>query len=166
GGHEHDELGELQRDRVRVSRDTAAIAVGDNLRRGHGRRGRILPGATGVEDAGDSSVAVRAQTAGVASGARPGRADWSPSTRPRITAMHRRSLAVAFVFVAGCTLQRVPPAHSPAQDDHMAHMSAADLRAPARVASAGDWQGTPGLPPSNMTAEARLKASPRHAEWV
>lgn len=27
-------------------------------------------------------------------------------------------------------------------------------------------QGTPGLPPSNLQAAARIKASPRHAEWV
>jgi carboxymethylenebutenolidase len=49
-------------------------------------------------------------------------------------------------------------------DDHMAHMNAADLRAPAT--SSVDRQGVAGLPPSNATAEARLKASPRHGEWV
>ena len=51
----------------------------------------------------------------------------------------------------------------------MAHMSAADLSAelsaPGRVRIRGA-QGIPGLPASSLTAEARLKASPRHAEWV
>jgi carboxymethylenebutenolidase len=49
-------------------------------------------------------------------------------------------------------------------DDHMAHMSAGDLAAPANAASTA--QGDMSIPPSNNTAPARLKASPRHAEWV
>ena len=57
-GHEHDELGELQRDRVRVPRDAAAAAGRDRVRGGDGRGRRILPGAAGEPDAGDSGVAV------------------------------------------------------------------------------------------------------------
>src|ERR1043166_1594216 len=49
-------------------------------------------------------------------------------------------------------------------DDHMSHMSAADMSAPATVGSAN--QGHAGLPPSAATAQARLEASPRHGEWV
>jgi carboxymethylenebutenolidase len=49
----------------------------------------------------------------------------------------------------------------------MSHMSALDLRSPVVVrGGATDRQGVPGLPASALTAEARLKASPRHAEWV
>lgn len=53
---------------------------------------------------------------------------------------------------------------SAAADDHMAHMSAGDLAAPAVNASAA--QDRPGLPASNNGATARLNASPRHGEWV
>jgi carboxymethylenebutenolidase len=83
-------------------------------------------------------------------------------------------LAVALptaAIVAGCTLQRSLPgttgalASSAMADDHMAHMNAADLSMPARRTS-GAQQGIAGLPASNNTAPARLKASPRHAEWV
>lgn len=49
-------------------------------------------------------------------------------------------------------------------DEHMSHMAAGDMAAPAAVSNGG--QGIAGLPPSNNTAAARLKASPRHAEWV
>jgi carboxymethylenebutenolidase len=49
-------------------------------------------------------------------------------------------------------------------DEHMAHMAAGDLAAPATTAST--YQGDPNLPPSANTAPARLKASNRHAEWV
>jgi carboxymethylenebutenolidase len=66
--------------------------------------------------------------------------------------------------MSACMLQQRPPARTADVDDHMSHMMAADLRVPAVVA--GDYQGTPGLPPSNNSAPARLKASPRHAEWV
>lgn len=52
----------------------------------------------------------------------------------------------------------------PFADDHTAHMSAADRAAP--VASGSASQGNPNLPPSNNVAAARLKASPRHSEWV
>ncbi len=49
-------------------------------------------------------------------------------------------------------------------DDHMAHMSAADMIAPRVIATAN--QGVPGLPPSANSAPARLAASNRHSEWV
>jgi carboxymethylenebutenolidase len=45
-------------------------------------------------------------------------------------------------------------------------MSSADLRLPSVTRAPADQQGTPGLPASAATAEARLKASPRHGEWV
>jgi carboxymethylenebutenolidase len=74
-------------------------------------------------------------------------------------------------ILAGCTLQRSSSnptgalASSARADDHMAHMNAADLYMPAMRAS-GAQQGLAGLPASSNTAPARLKASPRHAEWV
>jgi carboxymethylenebutenolidase len=49
-------------------------------------------------------------------------------------------------------------------DDHMAHMAAGDLAAP--VAAETGVQGDMSLPASNNNAAARLKASPRHGEWV
>jgi carboxymethylenebutenolidase len=76
----------------------------------------------------------------------------------------RHWLLASAAALSACTVQRVPPAQMAAADDHMAHMNAADLRAPA--ASSVDRQGVAGLPASNATAEARLKASPRHGEWV
>jgi carboxymethylenebutenolidase len=65
------------------------------------------------------------------------------------------SLAVAAALSA-CHRQ-------PAGDDHTAHMSAADSKAPT-MGAAG--QGSAGLPPSNNAAAARLASTPRHAEWV
>jgi carboxymethylenebutenolidase len=53
--------------------------------------------------------------------------------------------------------------HRPNADEHMAHMGAADMAAPA-AGTAG--QGNAALPPSNNAASARLAASPRHGEWV
>jgi carboxymethylenebutenolidase len=50
-------------------------------------------------------------------------------------------------------------------DEHMAHMAAGDLAAPA-AATGSAVQDDPNLPPSNNTAAARLKASTRHSEWV
>lgn len=52
----------------------------------------------------------------------------------------------------------------PPMDDHMAHMAAGDLAAPVAVETGA--QGDMSIPPSNNTAAARLKASPRHGEWV
>ena len=54
----------------------------------------------------------------------------------------------------------------PAMDDHMAHMSAADLASPRTGAAMSTSQGDLTIPPSAVTAPARLKASNRHAEWV
>jgi carboxymethylenebutenolidase len=51
-------------------------------------------------------------------------------------------------------------------DEHSAHMSMADRAAPMVAGAASTSQGAPNLPPSNNTAAARLKASPRHSEWV
>ena len=75
-----------------------------------------------------------------------------------------RAVVLAAIFLSACTLQRWQPAQSAAVDDHMAHMSAADMRAP--MASMSTSQGTPGFPASNNNAAARLAASPRHSEWV
>lgn len=60
-------------------------------------------------------------------------------------------------LIAAC--HKAPPA-----DEHMAHMSSADLTAP-RPAATGT-QGTAGIPASANNAQARLAASPRHGEWV
>ena len=53
----------------------------------------------------------------------------------------------------------------PPMDDHMAHMSSSDMSVP-RTAGGVTVQGDMSLPPSANTAPARLKASPRHGEWV
>jgi carboxymethylenebutenolidase len=80
------------------------------------------------------------------------------------------ALTAAAVSTA-CTVQRMPaPASSQAVvvDDHMAHMTAEEMHGPYAPDGPIDMnlQGHPGLPPSNLTAAARLKASPRHTEWV
>lgn len=62
---------------------------------------------------------------------------------------------------AGVAWQRQ---QQPAVEDHMAHMSAADIASTPLTPSTS--QGLAGFPPSNNTAAARLKDSPRHAEWV
>jgi carboxymethylenebutenolidase len=51
-------------------------------------------------------------------------------------------------------------------DEHSAHMSMADRATPMSAGAAIASQGAADLPPSNNTAAARLKASPRHSEWV
>jgi carboxymethylenebutenolidase len=61
-------------------------------------------------------------------------------------------------IIAAC--HKAPPA-----DEHMAHMSSADLSAP-RPAAGGTIQGTAGIPASANNAQARIAASPRHGEWV
>ena len=80
----------------------------------------------------------------------------------------RRFFVLASLIASGCTLQRTSSSAMPATDDHLSHMSAADRMAPAPSRSGGDarQQGTTGLPASNLTAQARLSASPRHGEWV
>lgn len=81
--------------------------------------------------------------------------------------MSRKLLVLSGLFLTACTIQRWQPAKAVGIDDHMAHMSVADLRAPGSMGSTeSNYQGTPGLPPSNTQAPARIKASPRHAEWV
>lgn len=73
--------------------------------------------------------------------------------------LKRVLMVVSALFTVGCsTAQRAQ------QEDHTAHMSAADQRAPAPATSAA--QGTTGVPASNATAAARIAASPRHGEWV
>jgi len=80
--------------------------------------------------------------------------------------MHRnRALLLSAFFLSACTLQRWQPAQSAALDDHMMHMTVAEMRAPA-ISASNTSQGTPGLPASNNSAAARLAASPRHSEWV
>lgn len=78
--------------------------------------------------------------------------------------LRSRALAVAAMLMSACTLQRWQPERATSFDDHMAQMSAAEMRAP--VISLSTSQGAVGLPPSANTAAARLAASPRHAEWV
>ncbi|MEP6621277.1 MAG: dienelactone hydrolase family protein [bacterium] len=78
----------------------------------------------------------------------------------------RTAFACAVVFASACSIQHQKP-DSGDVDDHMSHMMPSDMVSPARgtrgVGAGGD---TPGLPASNNFAAARLKASPRHAEWV
>ncbi len=80
--------------------------------------------------------------------------------------------ALSTLALSACTLQRGQPnsttsaLQSSRVDDHLGHMSAADMSAPMSPSRNGGQQGTPGIPASNATAEARLKASPRHSEWV
>ncbi len=80
--------------------------------------------------------------------------------------MSRRLLICATLFLSACTLQRWQPSQPSAVNDHMAHMSVADARLSGFSAANKTDQGTPGFPASAINAEARLKASPRHAEWV
>ena len=75
-----------------------------------------------------------------------------------------RVVVLSALLLSACTLQRWQPSKSEAMDDHMMHMSAADMRAP--TVSASTSQGTPGFPASNNNVAARLAASPRHSEWV
>lgn len=77
-------------------------------------------------------------------------------------ALNRFAIAVSGVavgVVAATMFHKPAPA-----DDHVSHMSAADMAAPRIAAS--ENQGIPGLPPSANSAPARLAASNRHSEWV
>jgi carboxymethylenebutenolidase len=76
-----------------------------------------------------------------------------------------RHFVLATLLLAACTIQHTPRP-GPLPDDHAAHMRAADLAAPGVAPLDARQQGTPGLPPSNLSAPARLSASPRHGEWV
>jgi len=94
--------------------------------------------------------------------------------------MSRRiPLVLSVLALAGaCTLQRTNPSapgfarssSTPAvgigagADEHLAHMSAADMAAP--VAGARLVQDNAALPASNNGAAERVKNSPRHGEWV
>jgi carboxymethylenebutenolidase len=71
--------------------------------------------------------------------------------------MLRPMFVLASLAAVGCSVQQ--QRQSTAADDHAAHAGA------STAASAGA-QGTGGIPASASTAEARLKASPRHGEWV
>lgn len=78
---------------------------------------------------------------------------------------------IGVASLSACSLQRSSSASTAAStagggaDDHTAHMSAADRAAPT-TGAANSAQDRPGLPASNNNAAARLKASPRHGEWV
>lgn len=78
----------------------------------------------------------------------------------------RSRIALFAVVVTACAYQRSSTTSMTSMDDHTAHMAAADRQAPAARSSDATQQGTPGLPASNMSAAARLQASPRHGEWV
>ncbi|MDQ2667725.1 MAG: dienelactone hydrolase family protein, partial [Gemmatimonadota bacterium] len=75
--------------------------------------------------------------------------------------LSRIPIALA-LLASACRVQQQSPAAS--VDDHMSHMSAADMKAPNGISMGS--QGTAGLPASNNAAAARLAASPRHSEWV
>src|SRR5689334_23413219 len=69
------------------------------------------------------------------------------------------------VIPASCVIAlSVAACHRPNADEHMSHMSGADMAVPNGIAGAN--QGIPALPPSANQAAARLAASPRHGEWV
>lgn len=95
--------------------------------------------------------------------------------------LHRKHVAksllaptlLAAAAISACTVQRMQPPVAQATgtvvDDHMAHMTTEELHGPMAAPEAEidmSQQGHAGLPASASTAEARLKASPRHAEWV
>ncbi|HEX6944493.1 MAG TPA: dienelactone hydrolase family protein [Gemmatimonadaceae bacterium] len=80
--------------------------------------------------------------------------------------MRHSLFALVLLVSLGCGLQQAQVSSSAPSDDHSAHMSAADLRAPVITPAASAFQGTPGIPASANTAAARLAASPRHGEWV
>lgn len=67
-------------------------------------------------------------------------------------------------LVAGCQLQQHKPNADVPMDEHMAHMSSADMAGQSVVPTS--YQGNMALPASNNQAPARLSASPRHSEWV
>jgi carboxymethylenebutenolidase len=93
--------------------------------------------------------------------------------------MSRRLSLALLLFAGACTLQRTTPG-TPAVsasrtgptnsgpsdvDEHIAHMSAADLLAPS-MAGGGTIAQNAALPASSNGAAERVKTSPRHAEWV
>ncbi|MBL8958904.1 MAG: dienelactone hydrolase family protein, partial [Gemmatimonadetes bacterium] len=79
----------------------------------------------------------------------------------------RSFVLVLPLVAAACTLQQVSrTSGANGTDDHMSHMSASELVAPPARDLGPMQQGTAGIPASNLTAQARLAASPRHGEWV
>jgi carboxymethylenebutenolidase len=76
--------------------------------------------------------------------------------------MSARYLILGAALLTACAFQQKNP--GAAVDDHTAHMSAEDRNPPAAVVRTD--LGYSNLPASNATAAARLKASPRHGEWV
>ncbi len=76
-----------------------------------------------------------------------------------------RVVVLSALLLSACTLQRWQPSKSVATDDHLMHMTAADMSMPT-IGLSSQSQGDPSLPPSNSHAAARLAASPRHGEWV
>jgi carboxymethylenebutenolidase len=72
-------------------------------------------------------------------------------------ALSTTTAVIGIAAIAACHRQ-------PAMDEHMGHMSPADMAAPQ--VNASQSQGTATLPPSANSAPARLKASNRHSEWV
>ncbi len=70
-GDEHDELVELQRDRLRLPRDAAVAAGGDRVRGGDGGARGLLPRALGEPDAGGAGVALGGWTLGRATAQLP-----------------------------------------------------------------------------------------------
>ena len=75
----------------------------------------------------------------------------------------KRLIAVAALAVVGSSACR----KGGYMEDHVSHMSAADLAAPrAERGQQGQDVGNLNYPASNARAAARLAASPRHAEWV
>jgi carboxymethylenebutenolidase len=81
--------------------------------------------------------------------------------------MRHSLFALVLLGLSNCGLQHKQSSSSSAVDEHAAHMSAADLRAPViSQPVTGTSQGTPGIPASANSAPARVAASPRHGEWV
>lgn len=64
--------------------------------------------------------------------------------------MIRRTLLSFIILLSACTVQRWQPSRAVAVDDHMAHMSAADLRAPAVMPQTGAAAQDAG--PANVAA--------------
>ena len=78
----------------------------------------------------------------------------------------RVRLILGTLVLAACTIQRHYPSRGPVPDDHVAHMSAADLAPAGSEAAIPSFQGVAGIPASRNQAPARLAASNRHSEWV
>ncbi|MDA1081948.1 MAG: dienelactone hydrolase family protein [Gemmatimonadetes bacterium] len=81
--------------------------------------------------------------------------------------MKRQLIVVGALALSACSVQRWQSVSASGADDHLVHMAPADLHFSLPTASAlPEKQGIPGLPASDVTAAARLAASPRHGEWV